>query len=472
MTTKVARRSVLASIPALGAATVARKSVAASPATIRFAFFGDEIETLAYELLIERFHQEYPSITVQAIPVASRNVPPTGNTLPSGGYPEWLRQSFTSGSPPDVFMLAYRDIGRYVTRGIVEPLDGYLGSSTVFDESDFYPAALDAFRNPFLDGNGLGAIPQNVSSLVVYYNTEMFDAIGVDRPAAGWTWDEFAAAASALTLDLDGDGRIDVHGLAFEPSITRYAPFIWGAGGEVYDDLFVPTKLMIDTPEARAGIQWLSRLGAAGLNVTPSAAEARQLDDTRRFRSGHAAMLIQSRRVTSFLRQNSSISWDVAPLPVGSAPVNLLHSDGLAMYVGTKDKEAAWAFIEFAMGPIGQTLLAESGRTVPSLRSIAESDAFMKGTSISDTLGFGFRPKNAQVFLDNVAISRRLPSEISWASVVRGLDEELKSAFYGGTPVEETVQRMLSRTAFAFENSKTMQQRIFQITLGGPESED
>ena len=472
MPSKVARRSVLASIPAIGAASVVRKARASNPATVRFAFFGDEVETLAYELLIERFHQEFPSITVEAVPVASRNIPPVGNTLPSGGYPEWLRQSFTSGSPPDVFMLGYRDIGRYVTRGLVEPLNPYLSGSSIFSEDDFYPAALDAFRSPFLNDNELGALPQNASSLVVYYNTEIFDAMGIDRPEFGWSWDKFASAASALTLDLDDDGRIDVHGLAFEPSITRYAPFIWGAGGEIYDDLHAPTKLLIDTPEARAGIQWLSWLGAAGLNVTPTAAEARELDDTRRFRSGHAAMLIQSRRVTTFLRQNSAISWDVAPLPAGKTPVNLLHSDGLAMYVGTKDKEAAWAFIEFAMGPVGQTLLAESGRTVPSLRSIAESDAFMKGTSISDALGFGFRPKCAQVFLDNVEVSRRLPSEIGWSSVVRGLDEELKNAFYGGSPVEETVQNMLSRTSFVFESSSTMQRRLFQLTVGGPESED
>ena len=472
MPSKVRRRSVLASIPALGAASIVRKSAASSPATVRFAFFGDEVETLAYELLIQRFQEEYPNISVEAIPVASRNIPPVGNTLPSGGYPEWLRQSFTSGSPPDVFMLAYRDIGRYVTRGIVEPLDGYLRNSAVFSEDDFYPTALDAFRSPFLNDNELAAIPQNVSSLVVYYNTDMFDAMDIERPVSGWSWDEFASAASALTLDLDDDGRIDVHGVAFEPSITRFAPFIWGAGGEIYDDLHAPTKLLIDTPEARAGIQWLSWLGAAGLNVTPTAAQSRQLDDTRRFRSGHAAMLIQSRRVTTFLRQNSAISWDVAPLPVGNQPVNLLHSDGLAMYVGTKDKEAAWKFIEFAMGPVGQTLLAESGRTVPSLRSVAESDAFMKGTSISEALGFGFRPKSAQVFLDNVAVSRRLPSEISWSSVVRGLDEELKNAFYNGSPVDETVGKMLERTNFVFESSSTMQRRIFQLALGAPESED
>lgn len=472
MTPKVGRRSVIASIPAVGAALAAGPTKAANPTTVRFAFFGDEVELRAYEALIDRFRSAYPSIDVQPIPVASRNVPPEGKPLPSGGYPEWLRQSFQSDSPPDVFLIGYRDVGRYASRGILEPLGPYLRSSTVFTESDFYPAALDAFRSPFLGDNELGAIPQNASSLVVYYNVEMFDAMGIDRPEAGWSWDEFASAAAALTLDLDGDGRIDVHGLVFEPSLTRFAPFIWGAGGDVVDDLHTPTRLLIDSAAAKAGIQWLAGLGASGLNVTPTPNEARLLDDTRRFRSGHAAMLIQSRRVTSFLRQNSATAWDVAPLPVGRVPANLLHSDGLAMNAGSQSKEAAWTFIEFAMGPEGQTLLAESGRTVPSLRAIAESDTFLKGSSFADDFGFGFRPKNARVFLDNIEISRRLPSEVSWASVVRGLDEELKQLFYVGGSIDAAVERMLSRTAFAFESTSTLRRRLYELQIGGPESED
>jgi multiple sugar transport system substrate-binding protein len=183
-------------------------------------------------------------------------------------------------------------------------------------------------------------------------------------------------------------------------------------------------------------------------------------------------MLIQSRRVTTFLRHNSTVSWDVAPLPVGTTPANLLHSDGLAMYAGSKSKEAAWTFIEFAMGPTGQTLLAESGRTVPSLEAVAESDAFLKGTSLSSSFGISVSPKNGRVFLDNIALSRRLPSEAGWASVVRGLDIELKRAFYEGAAVDETVQRIQNWTDFAFENMSTLRRRLFELQAGGPESED
>ena len=49
-------------------------------------------------------------------------------------------------------------------------------------------------------------LPQNLSSLVVYYNRDLFDAAGVPYPEAGWTWAEFLDAAKALTRDIDGDG--------------------------------------------------------------------------------------------------------------------------------------------------------------------------------------------------------------------------------------------------------------------------
>ncbi len=83
-------------------------------------------------------------------------------------------------------------------RGVLEPLDTWLAESRSLDEADFYPEALSLFRpmnKPLL------AIPQNLSSLVVYYNTEMFENAGISDPSAGWTWDDSQAAAKELTVD-------------------------------------------------------------------------------------------------------------------------------------------------------------------------------------------------------------------------------------------------------------------------------
>ena len=63
---------------------------------------------------------------------------------------------------------------------------------------------------------------------------------------------------------------------------------------------------------------------------------------------------------------------DVAALPQREQQAGVLHSDGYCMPASVKDKDATWAFIEYAVGPAGQEILARTGRTVPSMKSVAE----------------------------------------------------------------------------------------------------
>jgi multiple sugar transport system substrate-binding protein len=218
-----------------------------------------------------------------------------------------------------------------------------------------------------------------------------------------------------------------------EPTISRYAAFVWGAGGEFVDNPDYPTKLVLDSPEAQAGLRWFASLGKAGLDVTPSEAESRRMTDLVRFASGHAAMLIHSRRVVPMLREIKALRWDAAPLPTGTVAANVLHSDAFCMSTAAADKEAAWTFLEFAVGPVGQSILAETGRTVPSLRSVAESDAFLKGTAFASSLGLSgsaLPPTNNRAFVDNIAIARRLPTLAILPAIESGFNQAFRRAFY------------------------------------------
>ena len=451
--TRIQRRTLLKGAPAAGLATLMRPEGSLGADAVRFAFFADPSEALAYAQLIDRFEQVQDKIKIEPIVISSSNVAPLGRLLPASKYPEWLRGSFTSANPPDVFLFTYRDTGAYDTRGVLEPLDSWMTSSQTLREEDFYPEALALFRPA---NKPLMAIPQNLSSLVVYYNTAMFEAAGLADPGAGWTWDEFITAARTLTVDTDGDGHTDIHGVAFDPTIHRYAAAVWGAGGELFDDVYQPTKLTLDTPEARAGIAWLTSLGPTGIKATPAQEERMLLDDTQRFRSGQAAMLIQSRRVVAFLRDNALAPWDVAPLPVGSIPANVSHSDGLGIFSGSPRKEAAWAFLEFAMGEEGQRILAESGRTVPSMVRVAESEAFLKGGSLASVLGYAQSPRNASVYLDNIGISRPLPSTTTWPTAVWEMDRAFKKAFYDDGDVDTAIANVMERTTFSSESANDL----------------
>ena len=59
---------------------------------------------------------------------------------------------------------------------------------------------MDAFR---WRGEQL-CLPQNVSSLAVYYNRDLFQKYGVPEPKAGWTWNDLVATRDAMTRDANG----------------------------------------------------------------------------------------------------------------------------------------------------------------------------------------------------------------------------------------------------------------------------
>jgi multiple sugar transport system substrate-binding protein len=405
--------------------------------SVSFAFWGDPAEEAAYNQLVDEFKSAHPEIDVQV-----------QYTPDQGDYQTKISTSFAGGTPPDVFLINYREFGQYAARGALEPLGPYLDQSETISATDFYDVPLAAFS---YRGGELTCIPQNISSLVVYYNVDLFEANGVPLPTAGWTRQEFVDAAVKLTQDTNSDGANEIHGLAVEPSMIRYVSFIWGSGGEIVDNSNNPTTLTIETPEALEGINWFISLGQTGSKVTPTEAEVLAEDDTSRFMNGRAAMLMQSRRVVPTLREIDGFRWDVAPLPVGETPATVLHSDAFCLSTSTENKEAAWRFIEFAVGVQGQTILAGTGRTVPSLKSVAESDVFLKGSKIGGDVGIGLPPANSQGFLDVIPTIRRVPSISTWPEIEDAFNVAFKRAFYVEIDVEGAIEvaTFKSRDAFA-----------------------
>jgi multiple sugar transport system substrate-binding protein len=280
-----------------------------------------------------------------------------------------------------------------------------------------------------------------VSSLVIYYNKTLFDAANLVYPAAGWTWDDFVATARALTVDKDGDGVLDQYGASIDPIFLRLAPFIWQNGGELVDDTANPTRLAIDSPQAQEAFQWFVDLQVKEQVVPDAAAEAAR-DGESRFLDGTVGMYFNSRRSTPTMRTIESFDWDVAPLPSGQQPAGVLHVDGYCLAEQAKDKEAAWTFIEYANSPQGQEIVARSGRTVPSLRAIAQSPAFLDPTQ---------KPASSQVWLDVVPTLRQVPVYPNWPAIEDAVSKEIERAFYGQATVEEATSAALSITAPLFQ---------------------
>jgi len=398
-------------------------SVASTTAAISFMVFGDPAEKAAYETLVDAFMALHPEIAVELMHIPSQS-----------DYRKRLGADFAAGTPADIVLLNYRRYGPFAAKGVIEPIGPYLAQSALIKVEDFYSQAIE----PYYWEGTLMCIPQNLSSLVVYYNQDLFDAVGLARPSNDWTWADFLAAAKALTQDTDGDGVTDIYGLGTDATIFRVAPFIWANGGELVDTPDAPTALALDTPAAKEALQWFIDLQVIH-GVAPGLPQEQAEASESRFLNGRMGMFLNSRRGVPTYRTIESFAWDTAPLPVGKAGrAGILHADAFCMAKSTQEKEAAWRFIEYANAVAGQTILAESGRTVPSLKAVAESAIFLQPD---------LPPANNKgAFIDTIPSIRAVPVMDTWVDIEVTVSEELEHAFHGESTLDAAIDAAKTRT--------------------------
>lgn len=374
---------------------------------------GGEGELNALRELVEAYEAARPGVSV-----AFTGVPSQGDHIAK------LSTSFAGGKPPDVFLLNYRRLGPFVDRGVLAPPD--LGERT---EDDFFAPPLEAFT---YDG-ALACVPQNASSTVAYLNLDLLATAGVALPDAAWTWADLEAAAKVLHSR-------GIAAVGYDAEIRTVAPFVWTAGGEIVDDTAAPTRMTLDTPPAQRALEFLSGLQQYGVDATSRAAAA----PAEQFAAGRLAVFFDSRRAVPAFRKAHGLSFDVRPLPRADPArpsVSLLASDAYCVSKASRVRELAADFAAYAVGPEGGAVLARSGRTVPSVKQLAQSPAFLDPTQ---------KPASSQVFLDVIPTLRRLPNVGPEDEAEEAANDLLAQYFAGKAGLADTVAEVAQATAAAY----------------------
>ena len=154
-------------LAAAAAALACASQMAWAAEPLRLQAFGDPAELAAYRELIAAFQKANAGTEVEFIPVGKQR-----------DHMAKLTTGFSGGSPPDLFLINFRRYGQFAAKGVLEPLGPALSARGSYKDSDFYEQSLEAFR---FNGQ-LMCTPQNVSSLVVYYNVTMFKQLGLPTP--------------------------------------------------------------------------------------------------------------------------------------------------------------------------------------------------------------------------------------------------------------------------------------------------
>jgi len=384
------------------------------PAEITFMMWGAPEELTVWQAVVDDFQRANSNITVKV------------DVSDWDSYWTKLNTLIAGNTPPDVFAMDAPLYLDWQSRGALLNLQPYIDANPGFLDG-FYPQTLTAYKV----ADGYYGLPRDFQTIVLFYNKDMFDAAGVDYPTGDWTYDDLLAAAKALTLDKDNDGKIDQYGIWTDTWDMElfWSEAIWAYGGEILNADH--SKTLIGEGGARAAWAFIDSLYKEGVMPTPTTSGEFGFD---LFQSGMAAMTtIGHWAVPGYVQ--AGLNFDAAPMPRGPAEqATSVNSAGFVVSKDSKNADAAFEFIKFALSEAGQKRLAELGFAIPVLKSVAESDSYLKQPG----------QLNQQVFLDSLGFAQMKPvfkGYEEWAGVV---GDGLIPVFDGEAELDATLDDVIA----------------------------
>lgn len=279
--------------------------------------------------IVAEFEAANPEISVEAIY--------------SGNYDDTRVRALSalaSGEPAQLAVMFSIDAYDLIEQGLIVPFESIEGVSQEWLDS-FYPALM---ANSRIEGQTWG-IPFQRSTIVAYYNRDMFRDAGLDPDSPPSSWDEIVSMGQALTDE-------DTWGLMI-PS-TGYPYWMFQAlaiqnGEELMSGDGLTTYF--DDPEVVEALDfWLSLSTEHGIMPTGTVewGTLRQA-----FLEGQTAMMWHSTGNLTAVRNAATFDFGVAELPANVRPGSPTGGGNFYIFEDTTPEErtAALRLIEFMTSP-------------------------------------------------------------------------------------------------------------------------
>ena len=410
-TTKKILAILLSAVLGLAACTALAES-SETPVTINFwhhySAQSAENETLMNDL-IPKFESENPGIKVNAV------------------SHEWaelhdkILVSASSQSLPDVARLDIAWLPEFQQMGVLVALDQEMP-----DFSEVAGTLLDSALSTANIGGSYYALPLNTNSKILFYNTAMLEAAGVEVPT---TMDEWVEAVRKLS-GTNANGQ-QIWGWN-EPALSGWniCPFIWSFGGSLTDEEQTVATGYINSPETVKAVETFAMLAQEGALTGFNSGDIPMTDG---FGTGRYAMMLEGPWKTAELAgAYPDVAYGTAYMPAGEGgSISVLGGEDIAMF-NTANREAAWKFMQFMTGEYAETAMAKCGQ-IPVNKAALESDTV----------------KNADYapFIQAIETAKARPTVAAWSE----MDNELTNAMTAVVNGEKTAQEAMDELAVVFD---------------------
>ncbi|MYQ51010.1 MULTISPECIES: extracellular solute-binding protein [unclassified Streptomyces] len=319
-------------------------------------------EDKVFKKIAEGFEKKHPKVDVKYV------------SVPFGDAQNKFKNAAQAGSgAPDVIRSEVAWTPEFADLGYLAPLDG---TAALKDQDDFLKQAVASTK---YDGKTY-AVPQVIDSMGVFYNKKLFKDAGVEPPA---NIDELKTVSKKIK---DKTGKT---GLYLRGDDSYYfLSFLYGEGGDLVD-ASSQTVTVDDAAGAKAFgvVKDLVDSGAAKTDATDGWENMMQS-----FKNGDVAMMINGPWAVADTLTGKEFSdkanLGISTVPAGSAGQGAPQGGhNLAVYAGSKNLEASYAFVDYMTSVEAQAQTAGELNLLPTRTS-----AYAKQQAVDSEIVQFFKP--------------------------------------------------------------------------------
>jgi len=238
-------------------------------------------------------------------------------------------------------------VSQFAATGWLEPLNDYADQAYL---DALLPGLLSTFSN---DGDVLG-IPWNNDTRFFFYNERMLNEAGIETPPR--TWDEVVEQATALQEQGIAESPVTDYWNQEWALANSFAFYLYSFGTSYFDDA---ANITIDEPQAVAALQFMVDMLREHEIVTRSAVTLSQEAAADLLYRGTSAFFFQGPPVTKNYADDPARSQVVdevvaaewLPAVDADTQATLTLPEAFAIPASSRNKDAAWRYIEYMISP-------------------------------------------------------------------------------------------------------------------------
>lgn len=371
---------------------------------LTFWHYWDGANGQALQALIDRYEEQNPGVTIEAV------------FVPGSELITRLQTAIQGRQTPSFAISDLVAMPLLIDSGALAPLDDYIASSDL-DLDDYFPGPM---VYGLKDGQRY-SLPVTASNLALFWNKDLFEEAGLDPNRPPQTWEELVEFGQQIH-DRTGQWGYELFTDGGEGTSWQWQVFLWSACGDVLsDDLSEPA---FDSQAGERALQaWVDLVHESDVST---------IAPWGLFGRGQAAMVMDGSWMTQFFPMQVDFPLGSALFPAADAGDYASNLGGEQVFIFEGDdatEQAAWDFIEWFSSTEVQVEWDRSTGFMPIRASVADDPAYQAWVANARPL--------LQPFVEAMPYARARPPIKNYPRVSDTLAKYLLEAVYQRlTPAE------------------------------------